>query len=89
MKCADAKLALPCRVMLVSISPTFYEQLFCTQVFSAAFMYLQFGFVIFLAKEYWLKSCSYNVGEIDYWATALFTLAHSHTCTLSHAHIIW
>ena len=35
----------------VSISPTFYEQLFCTKVFFAAFLYLQFGFVIFWQKE--------------------------------------
>jgi hypothetical protein len=31
----------------VSISPTFYEQLFHTTVFIEAFLYAQFGFVIF------------------------------------------
>ncbi len=40
----------------VSISPTFYEQLFHTKVFCEAFLYLQFGFCSFLAKEYWCKS---------------------------------
>jgi len=35
----------------VSISSTFYEQLFCMKVFCAAFLQLQFGFVIFLAQE--------------------------------------
>jgi hypothetical protein len=42
----------------VSISPTFYEQLFRTKVFCAAYMCLQFGPVIFLAKGFWSKSCS-------------------------------
>jgi hypothetical protein len=45
-------------VAQVSISPIFYEQLFHTNVFCAAFMYLQFGFVIYLAKGFWRKSCS-------------------------------
>ena len=31
----------------LSISPTFYEQLFSIKVFCAAFMYLQFVFVFF------------------------------------------
>jgi len=35
-------------------------------VFCAAFLYLQFGFVIFFVKEYGCKSCSKNVGEIYY-----------------------
>jgi len=35
----------------VSISATFYKQLFCTKVFCAAFLYLQFGFVIFWQKN--------------------------------------
>jgi len=38
----------------VSISPTFYDQLFHTKAFSTAFLYLQVGFVIF-----WQK----NIGE--------------------------
>jgi hypothetical protein len=36
----------------VSISPMFYEQLLCTKVFSAAFLCLQFGFVIFWRKDF-------------------------------------
>ena len=35
----------------VAISPTFNEQLFATKVFYAAFMCLQFGFVIFRQKD--------------------------------------
>ncbi len=35
-----------------SISPIFYEQLFHTKVFCAAFMYLQFGFVIFWQNDF-------------------------------------
>jgi len=40
-----------CTLFPVSISPTFYEQLFLTKVFYAASLYLQFGFVFF-----WLKN---------------------------------
>ncbi len=39
----------------VSISPTFYEQLFRTKVFCAAFMCLQFGLVIFWRKDFGAK----------------------------------
>jgi hypothetical protein len=39
----------------VSISPIFYEQLFRTKVFCAAFMCLQFGFVIFRRKDFGAK----------------------------------
>jgi len=35
----------------VSISPTFYEQLFCTKLLCAAFLYLQFGFIFFWQKN--------------------------------------
>jgi hypothetical protein len=41
----------------VSISPTFYKQLFHIKVFFATFLFLQFDLVIFLAREYWRKSC--------------------------------
>jgi len=45
----------------VSISPTFYEQLFCAKVFCKAFLLLQFGFVIFckiiLSQKLLLKCC--------------------------------
>jgi hypothetical protein len=40
----------------VSISPIFYEQLFCTKVFCAAFMCIQFGFVIFWQKDFGAKA---------------------------------
>jgi hypothetical protein len=40
----------------VSISPTFYKQLFCTKVFCAAFMCLQFEFVIFWRKDLGTKA---------------------------------
>jgi len=36
----------------VSISQTFYEQLLRMKVFCAAFMCLQFGFVIFRQKDF-------------------------------------
>jgi hypothetical protein len=40
----------------VSISPIFYEQLFHSKVFCAAFMCLQFGFVIFWQKDFGAKA---------------------------------
>jgi hypothetical protein len=40
----------------VLISPIFHEQIFCTKVFCAAFMYLQFGFVIFWRKDFGAKA---------------------------------
>jgi len=41
---------------LMAISPIFYEQLFCMKVFCAAFMCLQFGFVIFWRKDFGAKA---------------------------------
>jgi hypothetical protein len=40
----------------VSILPIFYEQLFHTKVFCAAFMCLQFGFVNFWQKDFSTKA---------------------------------
>jgi hypothetical protein len=40
----------------VSISPIFYEQLFCMKVFCAAFMCLQFGFEFFWRKDLGAKA---------------------------------
>jgi hypothetical protein len=40
----------------VSISPIFYEQLFCSKVFCTAFMCLQLGFVIFWRKDLGAKA---------------------------------
>ncbi len=40
----------------VSISPICYEQLFCAKVFCTAFMCLQFGFVMFLRKDFGAKA---------------------------------
>ncbi len=40
----------------MSISPIFYEQLFHTKGFCAAFMCLQFGFVIFWRKDFGTKA---------------------------------
>jgi hypothetical protein len=37
--------------MQVSILPTIYKQLFCTKVFCADFLFLQFVFVIFWQKK--------------------------------------
>ena len=40
----------------VSISPTFYKQLFCTKVFRAAFLYLHCRFVLFWHTEIGAKA---------------------------------
>ncbi len=40
----------------MSISPIFYEQLFRTKVFCAAFLCLQFGLVIFGQKDLGAKA---------------------------------
>ena len=40
----------------VTISLTFYTQLFCTKMFCAAFMHLKFGFEIFWQQEISLKA---------------------------------
>jgi hypothetical protein len=40
----------------VSISPIFYKQRFHKKVFCAAFMCLQFGFVIFWQKDFGAKA---------------------------------
>jgi len=40
----------------VSISPIFYEQIFCMKVSCAAFMCLQFGYVIFWRKDFDAKA---------------------------------
>jgi hypothetical protein len=40
----------------VSISPIFYKQLFHTKVLCAAFMCLQFWFVIFWRKDFGAKA---------------------------------
>jgi hypothetical protein len=41
----------PAQPRQVSISPTFYEYLFCMKVLCKAFLYLHFGFVIFCRKN--------------------------------------
>jgi len=53
--------------VLVSISQKCYVQLFCTKVLCAPFLYLHFGFVIFLQKNIGAKAALQNVDEIDYW----------------------
>jgi hypothetical protein len=40
----------------VSISPIFYEQLFCTKVFLRSFVCLQFEFVTFGRKDFGAKA---------------------------------
>jgi len=62
----------PVRSMLVkvtTVSVNFINILFapfCTKELFAAFLKLQFGFAIFLAREYRRKSSLLNVGESDY-----------------------
>ncbi len=58
--------------VLVSISPIFYEQLFCKKVFCATFMCLQFGFAIFWQKDFGIKgahkmSVKLAPGQFEYW----------------------
>jgi len=48
----------------VSISPTFYGQLFYAKVFFEAFVVLTVCLCNFLAKDNWRKSCLYYVDEI-------------------------
>jgi len=45
------------KIIEVSISPIFYQQLFCTKVLCAAFMCLQIGFVIFWREDFGAKAC--------------------------------
>jgi hypothetical protein len=52
----------------VSISPILYEQLFYTKVFCAAFMCLQFGFVIFWQKDFGAKIAHKMLGKLSDWA---------------------
>ncbi len=51
----------------VSISPIFYEQLFCTKVFCAAFIRLQFGFVIFWQKDFGAKAAHIMLVKLTPW----------------------
>jgi hypothetical protein len=44
------------RVVQVTISPTFYAQLFCTKVLRKASLYLHFRFVIFWNKNIGAKA---------------------------------
>jgi len=48
----------------MSISPIFYEQLFCVKVFCAAFMCLRFGFVIFWRKDFGTKAAHKMLVEL-------------------------
>jgi hypothetical protein len=48
----------------VSISPIFYDQLFCTKVFCTAFMRLQFEFVIFWQKDFGAKAAHEMLVEL-------------------------
>ena len=52
---------------LVSISPTFYEHLFRTQVFCAAFLCLQLRFVFFRRKEIGAKAARKMLVKLLIW----------------------
>jgi len=54
----------------VSISPTFYERHFHAKVLCAAFLYLQFGFVIFWQKNISAKTAPKMLMKLT---TGLFT----------------
>jgi hypothetical protein len=58
---------------LVSTSPIFYEQLFHTKVLCAAFMCLQFGFVIFWQKDFGTKAAQKMLVKLTPGKTRLFT----------------
>ena len=51
-----------------SISPTFYRQLYCTELFFESFLYLQFVFVTFWWKEISKKAARKMLVK---WTTAL------------------
>jgi len=59
-----------------SMSPIFYAQLFRTKVFCAAFMCATMWVCNFLAKGFWHKRCSQNVGEIDTWCLLISLEEH-------------
>jgi len=51
----------------VSISPTFYDCLFRTKVLCTAFLYLQFGFVIFWCKNIGAKAARKTLLKLIIW----------------------
>ena len=54
----------------MSISPTFYEQLFCTKVFrAAAFLYLNCWFILFWRKEIGAKTAYTMLVKLTPWFT--------------------
>ncbi len=59
--------------LLVSISPIFYEQIFCTKVFCAAFICLQFKFVIFWQKDFGAKAVNKLLVKLTPGAIAYYT----------------
>jgi hypothetical protein len=61
---------------MVSISPTFYEQLFCTKVICEAFCARNLV-LYFLAQENRRKRSFLNVGEIDNCVHHFFELPFS------------
>ncbi len=60
-------------LLLVSISPIFYEQIFHMKVFCAAFMCLQFGFVIFWQKDFSAKTVNKLLLKLTPGAIAYYT----------------
>jgi hypothetical protein len=54
-------------ILLVSISPMFYKQLFHMKVFLCSFMCLQFGFVIFWQKDYGAKAAHKMLVKLTPW----------------------
>ena len=72
-----------CRGDHLSVSPTFYEQLLLTEVLWAAFMCLQFGFVIFWRKEMRAKAAHKMLVKV----TAGVCFTNKAQCTGTHS--IW
>jgi hypothetical protein len=61
----------------VSISPIFYQQLFHTKVFCAAFMCLHIGFVIFWQKNFGAKAAHKMLVKLTPGGNFTNRLAHS------------
>ncbi len=72
--CLLYNMPIPCFLSLVSISSTFYPQIFFYESASYSFSLLKFWLWNFLAQKYWHKGHAQNVDEIDPWSTIWFTI---------------
>ncbi len=70
-------------VSQVSISPIFYEQLFCMKVFCAAFMCLQVGLIIFWQKDFGAKVAHKMLLKLTPGDQCYKTLIYCHSTVMS------